>query len=130
MLHQPAQHGQVHRLGDEVEGAGLERVHRGFDVAEGGDHGHRDVRVALGDVFDQLLAGSVRQAHVGKAQVVGALGELGLGRSHVGGGIHPQAHSAQGEDQKLPDVALVIYYQGAAGGCHAVRRGWGPLHIS
>jgi hypothetical protein len=31
VLHQAAQHGQVDRLGDEVERAGLERAHRGID---------------------------------------------------------------------------------------------------
>ena len=34
-------------LADEVEGAGLQRLDRGFDVAEGGDHRHRRVRVLL-----------------------------------------------------------------------------------
>ena len=35
---------KIERLGDKIEGAGLERGHRGFHVAESGDDGHRQIR--------------------------------------------------------------------------------------
>ena len=53
---QPAQHVDVHRLADEIEGAGLERLHRQVHAAEGGDHRHRGLRVVAGDLADQLDA--------------------------------------------------------------------------
>jgi hypothetical protein len=60
---------QVNRLGEEVEGAGLQCVDRGFQIAVGGDHRHRQLRVTLLDVLHQLQAGAVGQAHVGQAQI-------------------------------------------------------------
>ena len=86
--HQAAQHVDVHRLADEVEGAGLQRLHRQVHVAEGGDHGHRRLRVLARDLADQLDAAAVGQAHVGEAQVV-APGRQQLARlGQVGRRIH------------------------------------------
>ena len=114
MLDHAAQHGDVHRLADEVEGAGLERLHRQFHVAEGGDHGHRRLRVVPGDLPDQLDAAAVGQAHVGQAQVV-AVGRQQRPRlRQVGGRVHAQPHPPQGQDQQFADIALVVDDQGAA----------------
>src|SRR5690606_6228916 len=108
----------VHRLGNEVEGAGLQRFHRGLDVAVGGDHGHGGFGEAGGDVADQLQAGAVGQAHVGQAEVVLAAGQQFLRGGKGGGGIGAQAHAAQGQDKEFTDVVLVVDDEGAAGVCH------------
>ena len=54
-LHQPAQHGDIDRLGDEIERAGLERIDGGVDVAVRGDHRHRRFRILRGDQLDDFL---------------------------------------------------------------------------
>src|SRR5690606_13808420 len=107
------QHVDVDRLVDEVEGPGLERAYRGFDIAEGGDHGGGRVRVVGRDLGYQVDAGAVGQAHVGQAQVVAVAGELRAGLGEVGGGVGAQPHAAQGEDQQFADVVLVVDDQGA-----------------
>jgi hypothetical protein len=94
VLDQAAQHGQVHRLADEIEGAGLQRANRGVLVAEGGDHRHRRFRVKLGDLADQVHAGAVGQAHVGQAQGVAVLPQQGAGIGERGRGIAAQSHAA------------------------------------
>jgi hypothetical protein len=121
VLHQAAQHGKIHRLGDEIEGASLERGHRRIDVAMRGDHRHRGFRIAAGDELDQALARAVRQAHVGEAQVVAVVGQLLARRGQVGRGVDPQAHPSQGQDQQFADVAFVVDDQGGTGGSHAVQ---------
>jgi len=108
----------VHRLADEVEGAGLERLHRQFDIAEGGDHGHRRTGEIARDLLDQLDAIAVGQAHVGEAQVVGVAGQQLAGFADIGGGVDPKAHATQGQGQQLSDVAFVIDDQGATGVAH------------
>jgi len=115
---QAAQHVDVHRLADEVEGAGLERLHRQFDIAEGGDHGHRRTGEIARDLLDQLDAIAVGQAHVGEAQVVGVAGQQLAGFADIGGGVDPKAHATQGQGQQLSDVAFVIDDQGATGVAH------------
>lgn len=116
--HQIAQHRQIDRLGDEIEGAGLERIDRGFDVAEGGDHRHRGVRVLLADLGDQIHARAVRQAHVGQAQVVTVAQQLAASLAEARRGVATQAHPAQGHDQQLANIALVIDYQCTTGFSH------------
>ncbi len=119
---QAAQHGDVHRLADEVEGTGLQRLHGQLDVAERGDHGHRQLRVVAGDVAHQVDAVAVGQVHVGQAQVVGVASQQLARLAQVGGGVDAQAHAAQGEGEELTDVALVIDNQCAAVLCHVCPR--------
>ena len=66
---QLAQRRDVERLGDEIEGAELERAHRGLDVAVRGDDGHRRLRLVRLDPLDDVQAVAVRQLHVGEAQI-------------------------------------------------------------
>jgi len=96
---QAAQHIDVHRLADEVEGARLQGLHRQVHAAEGGDHRHRGCRMVAGDLGHQLDAIAVRQAHVGQAQVEMVACEQFPRLGEVGGGAYPQAHPAEGEDQ-------------------------------
>ena len=120
MLHQSAQHADVHGFADEVEGAGLQCLHRQFDVAESGDHGDRGIGVVAGDFADQFDAIAIGQAHVGEAQVVGVAGKQLPGLAQVGSGIDTQAHAAQRERQQLADVALVVDDQGTAVFAHSI----------
>jgi hypothetical protein len=75
---------EIDRLGDEVEGTGLERLDGGLHAAVGGDHRHGGTRGRLLDVRDQRDAIAVRQAQIGQAQIERiALQELlGLGQAH------------------------------------------------
>ena len=127
VLHQPAQHRQVHRFADEIEGTGFQRIHRGFLVAEGGDHGHRGLRVQLGDFLYQFDAGAVAQAHVGQAQRVLVMAQQRARIVQGRRGVAFQTHPAQGEHQQFADVTLVVDDQRlgrgvgggvAGGGCH------------
>lgn len=112
VLDQAAQHADVHRLADEVEGAGLQGFHRQVHAAERGDHRHRGLRIVLGDFGDQLDAVAVGQPHVGQAQVVGIVGQQLARFGQVGGGADAQAHPAQGENKQFANVTLVIDNQG------------------
>jgi len=122
MADEVAQHRQLDRLGDEIERAGLERLHRGVHIAEGGDHRDRRVGELLGNLGDQVNAGAVGQAHVGQAQVVAVAGQVRAGIAQAGCGIAAQSHAAQGHYQQLADIALVINYQSAACLSHPVLR--------
>lgn len=119
MLYQPAQYGQVDRLADEVECAGLQGLHRQFDVAERGDHGDRRGGVVARDLAHQVDAVAVGQPHVGEAEVVGVAAQQLAGLAEIGGGIDAQAHAAQRQCQQFSDVAFVIDDQGATALIHA-----------
>ena len=121
--HQATQHLDVDRLGNEIERAGLQRVHRGVDIAVRGDHRDRSIRAGLGDQFDDFLAVAIGQAHVGEAQVVAALGQCATRLGHGAHGFDLQVHPTQGDGQQLADVAFVIddqdglWVHGTARGC-------------
>src|SRR6187402_438431 len=66
----------VERLGDEVVGAGADRLHGGFHTTEGGDHDHRQLRVSLGRLLTQLQTAHVAHVDVGQHDVEITLGEL------------------------------------------------------
>ena len=116
MLDHAAQHADIHRLADEIEGAGLQCFHRQVHAAEGGDHRHLRAWVVAGNFADQLDAVAVGQAHVGQAQVEAVVGQQFTGFGEVGGGADAQPHAAQGEHQQFADVAFVVNNQGAM--CH------------
>src|SRR5688500_14223359 len=121
--HQRAQLLQPDRLGDIVEGAGLERRDGVLRAAVRGDHRHRQVDRQAGDMAHQVQAFAVGEPHVGEAQVV-ALGLeplLGLGdRAHA---RHAQPHLHQRELEQLADVGLVVDHQHlGAGGRRAPLR--------
>ncbi len=96
------------RLGDEVEGAELERAHRGLDVAVGGDHGHRYGRRVALHPLHQLETVAVGQAHVREAQVVADLQQLrrASARSAVVSGRVSMPF--EGHGQQLADIGLVV----------------------
>ncbi|MNF91702.1 hypothetical protein D3C84_743130 [compost metagenome] len=103
-----AQPREVHRFGQEVEGAGLEGVDRRFEAAVGGNHGHRQVWGALLDMLHQLKTGAVRQAHVGQAQVEGLTLQQRLGFAEVTGAEGVEFHPSQGDFQEFADIRLVV----------------------
>jgi hypothetical protein len=94
-LHQRPQLVDGDRLGEIVEGAGLEGRHRVVHAAEGGDHRHRQVAHVLGDVAHQLQAVAVGQAHVGQAQAVALLAEQAAGLGQAGRAVAGQAQAQQ-----------------------------------
>ena len=99
---------ELDRLGDEVEGAELERADGGLDAAEGGDDRHRQPGLAGLDVLDELEPIAIGQAHVGEAQAVAALGQQ-LARSlHRAGAVAGEPHAHQREFEQFADVVLVI----------------------
>ncbi len=108
LIDQAPQGLHVDRLVDEIEGAGLHRRHRRADIAVGGDHGHRQLRLRALDVLDQLEAAAVRQAQVAQAQAVACVGQGLLGGGQRAGAVALQAHAAQGDGQQLAQVRLVI----------------------
>ncbi len=74
---------QVERLGNEIEGAELQGLHRRLDVAVRRDHGHRHAgRVHL-HPLDELESVAVRQPHVRQAQVEFLRSEQVLGAADI-----------------------------------------------
>ena len=121
-LDQGAQLFEADRLGQIVEGAGLQRGNGIFGTAVGGDHRHRHVRMLLRYVTNDFEAIAVRQAHVGQAKLEVALGEAcpGLGTRTRASGRQP--HARQRQVDQLTDIRLVIDDQHAAQ-CAA----WAPV---
>jgi len=76
-----------------------------------GDHRHRDIQAALGDVPDQIQPATVRHAHIGEAQGEAMQRQLALRFSQPPGARHLQPHAQQGQLQQLQDVRLVIHDQ-------------------
>ena len=64
-----AQDAEIERLGDEIEGAELERAHRGFDVAVRGDDGAGNAGAVRAHPLEQIEAVAIGQPHVGEAQI-------------------------------------------------------------
>ena len=107
--HQRAQLLQLDRLGEIVEGARLERLHRVLGRAIGGDHRHGRVAVVLGDVAQHLEAVAIGQPHVGEAQVVRSRAERLLRLRDRGHGVGVHSHAREREHQQLPDVGFVVH---------------------
>ena len=124
---QVAQNLQVHRLGDEIEGAGLQRFDSGPHVAVGRDHGHRNARVVLVHVANEIDAVAVGQPHIRETEIErqflgGRVGVTQVG--HRGGG---HVHAFQGDLDELADIGLIVHHQ-CAGPVHvgsmSCRPGW------
>ncbi|MCY1399741.1 hypothetical protein D9M71_148040 [compost metagenome] len=127
-----AQTAEVDRFGHEIEGAGFQGVDGGVQAAEGGDHGHRHLRVALLDMLDQLQPGAVGQAHVGQAQVEWLAREVFAGFLDVAGAAGIQLHAAKGDLQQLADIRFIVDDQGflaahAFGFFQLSLRGWAKV---
>ncbi len=108
MLDQFAQHLEFDRLGDEVESTELEGADGGVDAGKSSDYRHRQARVSLLDVFDQLEAVAIRQAHVGETQPVTPAGEQCARFGDRAGTLGAEAHAQQGHFDQLTDVVFVI----------------------
>ena len=87
-LHQAAQHGQIDRFGNKIESAVLQRLHRRIDIAIGGHHRHRQLRVMARDVGDQILPIAIGQPHIGETQIVVVLFQALMRLAHRGGGFN------------------------------------------
>ena len=111
---QRAQRIQSDRLGEVIEGAGLERRHRVLGAAVGGDDRHRCVRAARGDQADQLESVAVRQSHVGQAQRVSLLHHQPARLRQIRRHVDVEAHADQRELHQLAQVLLVVDDQDAS----------------
>ncbi|MNY01923.1 hypothetical protein D3C86_1344720 [compost metagenome] len=126
--HQLTQAAEVDRLGQEVEGAGFQRIDRGVQAAVGGDHRHRHLGMALQDVLHQVQAGAVGQAHVGQAQVERLLGQPLARFLDVAGAAGVELHAAQGDFQEFADIGFIVDDQGSlAGHGQLSLRGWAKV---
>lgn len=103
-----AQARQINRLGEEVEGAGLQRVDRGFQTAIRGDHRHRQLWMTLLNVLHQVQPRAVGQAHVGQAQVERIALQQRLGFAEVASTEGVEFHPSQGDFQEFADIRLVV----------------------
>ena len=99
---------EVQRLGDEIEGPELQRLHGGLDVAVGRDHRYRHVGHIGLDPVDELQSVSVRQAHVRQAQVEAAIAEQRLGTPDVARGLGCDVHAPERQRQELANVGFVV----------------------
>ena len=124
---QIAQNLQVDRLGDEIEGAGLERFDGGVHVAVSRDHGDRNARVVLVHMANEIDAVAVGKPHIRETEIERQLprGRVSVAQvGHRGGG---HVHAFQGDLDELADVGLVVDDQ-CAGPVHvgsmSCRPGW------
>ncbi len=90
--HQVAQGFEVDRLGDEIEGAVLQRGHRILDLAVGGDHRDRHLRVVAADLLDQAQSIAIGKTHVGQAEIEARGGQLATRVGKILGGFNLDAH--------------------------------------
>ena len=124
---QLAQRDQVERLGQEVEGAELERAHRGLDVAVRRDHGHGHAGPVLLDPLHDVEAIAVGQAHVGEHEVETPGAEAADRGSVVARSLDFDLHATQRQRQQLANVRFVVDDQRAGrrlsgGGVHSFHR--------
>ena len=96
------------RLGQIIEGAGLEGRHRILGAAESGDHRHRHLRMMFGDIADDIESVAVGQSHVGQAQLEIPLGKTGPSLADRADAGSRQSHPRQGEVDQFADIGLVI----------------------
>jgi hypothetical protein len=116
---------EIDRLGQVVEGAGLERLDRVLGRAVGGhDDAALGAVVAL-EVLQDLHAQAVGQAHVGDDGVEAAGLQVAHRLGHAAGGLDPVALAQQREFVQDAQVGLVVDDQDARG---ARRRGGGDAH--
>ena len=112
---------QVHRLGQIVEGAGLQGLDGVFRRAVGRHHDAALGALVLAQVDQQVEPRAVGQPHVGDHRVEALLLQLGLGLVHRGRGFHAVAFAQQGQLVQRAQVGLVVDDQhvgvGAGGGC-------------
>ncbi|MCY1227069.1 hypothetical protein D9M72_393280 [compost metagenome] len=130
--HQAAQLLQRDRLGDVVEGAGLERFHGVVGAAVGGDDRHRDALRRGRQLAHDLDAQAVAQAHIGQHQAVAALRQLLARLGERAGQHHVMAHAADRDVQQLAQVGLVVDDQDGIrrsghSGWHGVVAGLGQV---
>ena len=96
------------RLGREVVGAVLHRLHGFLDGAEGGQQDHVDVRHDRLGGPQELEPGEARHPEVGDDEVDAAGLNPFQRRSPVRGEHHPIAFAGQGALEALPQAGVVI----------------------
>ena len=112
-LHQPAQYSEIHRLGNKVESAGLERTDRGFHIAIGGNHRHRNMWELTLYMLHQINAITIGQVHIGEAKVEFIFLQQLPGILQVVGREGVDIHPVKGDFSQLADIRFVVDYQGS-----------------
>ena len=103
--------GASHRLLDQLEARALDIAVAADLGTEGGDDGHRQVAVVLGDVAHQIHAFAVGQAHVGQAQRE-LLAREEVARLFDGAGERRvQAHAGERHVDQLAQIVFVVDHQ-------------------
>ena len=115
---------QVHRLGQVVVGAALERLHRALRRAVGGDDDGLLAARALLQPLQQFQAGAVGQPHVGDDRAVGTLAQQRPGLLDAARGLDHVAFAHQRQLVQRAQIGFVVDDQQAVGGGrgHALRR--------
>ncbi|MDT4849731.1 hypothetical protein FQZ97_838590 [compost metagenome] len=108
LRHRVAQLFQVHRFGEVVERARLERLHRVVGRTKGGDDDALLGALGVGELAQQLQSQAIGQAHVGDQHVKALLGQPLACLGEVGGGHHRMALAQQGELVQRAQVGLVV----------------------
>ena len=114
-LHHQAQLVQAHRLGEIVEGAGLERSDGVVGAAESGDDGNRGVRIAAAPRAPVRCPG--RPASACRSGSVHSRSAPGSARAcgKSVGTVDIEAHANERDFQQLAQVGLVVDDQNTRG---------------
>ncbi|RMU56777.1 hypothetical protein ALP29_200146 [Pseudomonas syringae pv. avii] len=104
-------------------------MNRRVQVAVGGDHRHRHMRVAVLDVLHQFQAVAIGQAHVGQAHIERLAGQPVMGLGNVAGAARVELHAPEGDLQEFANIRLIIDYQDLLPLAHAqlVLNGWAKV---
>ncbi len=108
---QLAQNAEIERLGHEVECAELERAHGGLDVAVCGDHRNGHLRVVFLDPANEVEPVTIRQAHVGEAQVEVTVLQQLLRGADIRSGPRVHVHAREREAHELEQIRLIVDYE-------------------
>ena len=102
-------------LGDEVHGALVQGLDRGFRGGVGGHDHHRRLQALLLHPGEQLDAGAVLQLQIGEDTIEGGLPEGPLPLLDACGGFAPESGPFQGQRQHLPKAGFILHQQDPLG---------------
>ena len=116
--HCSAQLFEINRLGEVVERARLERLHRVFGRAVGGDDDALFSSLVGIELAQQLQSQAVGQAHVGDQYIKTLLGQAFASLRQVAGGGYLVTFAQQGEFVQGAQVGFVVDDQHRGGDIH------------
>ena len=115
-------------LADEVEGAGLHRLHRAVDLAVGGDHDHGYVGVGYDHLAQQRKPVHLRHHQIGDHHVGAVALQSREGLLAVGCHLHLVALALQCGRENLPEALFVIHDEDPI--CHRLAATTGPRKVA